>query len=320
MRPQRVRDLFHHIRMQPAPILKKMESKTMKIAFVQLASFGDCINSTLMFEPIKKAWPGCVLDVHTTITYGSAYDNNPFIDNLIKHPCASKDQAFSLYDVIPHRLSGYDKILVPAPILRPGRRNSLKHPEYGQNLWCTFLRALEDEGVDYPMPPVTVLRLTQEEVSRARAISGLGDGQRCILMETEGLSGQTYWNDNWTDKTCQYILSQPNTCLFISKKSITPTIEKHRDNAHKIGSHVVFVGSLTLRECAELYNHCHAFLSVSSGLCNACSTDWCKKGTLWVEAVNSDTVSSAIFCTKNKHVFLENNSDNYINLLKHVGL
>jgi ADP-heptose:LPS heptosyltransferase len=291
----------------------------MRIAFVQLASFGDLINSTLMFQPIKAKWPDCRLEVHTTTFYGSAYDHNPHIDDLIKHPCHSKDLAFSLYDTIPHQLHGYDKVMVPAPILRPDRRNSLRHPEYGPNLWCTFLRALEEEAIDYPWPPVSVLRLADVEVQRARAAAAMGTGKRCILMEVEGLSGQTYWNDHWTDRVGEHLLNKSETCLFISKQ--TPTTAIRRLQAPRgNGSQAVFVGHLSLREGAELHNHCQAFLSVSSGLCNACNTDWCRRDTLWVEAINSPTVSSVVFRPMHKHFWYENNLDGYLKLLRSLGL
>lgn len=294
-------------------------STPMKIAFVQTASWGDCVNSTLMFKPIKAKWPGCRLDVHTTTMYGSAYDHNPDIDGLIKHPVHHKDSAFNLYNTLPQQLRDYDKVMVPAPILWPNRRDSLRHPEYGPNLWCTFLRALEEDGIDYPMPPVSVLRLTNSEVEQARATAAVGAGKRCLLMEVEGLSGQTYWNDAWTDTVGTYLLGRPDVCLFISKRTSTPAIQRLQVPRNN-GSRAIFVGHLSLREGAELYNHCHAFLSISSGLCNACCTDWCRRDVLWLEAVNSPSVTSVVFRSDNKHFWYDNNVDGYLRLLTAVGL
>src|SRR5258708_2464390 len=120
----------------------------MKIAIVSLASFGDNTNSTLMFKPITDHFDNCELHVHTSTFYEAAYHNNPYVDKLVTYQAQSKQQCFNLYNTVPDivRKLGYDKVFVPAPILLPTKRNSLLHPEFGENLITTFVRVLEDNN------------------------------------------------------------------------------------------------------------------------------------------------------------------------------
>lgn len=304
-----------HPAKQPEPLPTPEEGARMRIAFVQLGSWGDCINSTLMFAPIKRKWPNCRLEVHTTTLYASAFHNNPYVDALHQTPAATKAQVFSLYDVVPKRITGYDKVLTPAPILYRDQWRSAKHPELGYNLWCTFLKVMEDNGIDYELPVQGVLRLTDGERDKGAAEAAPHAGKRRILMEVHGESGQTFWDDNWTLKVGRHLL-RDGTALFISNRNKTNAIQQ----LQQLGA--VFVGGLTLRECAELYNHCNAFLSVSSGLCNACNTDWCNRNTTskWFEVVNSNSCDSSVLRRDRKTFFYENNVDKYIELLKAGGL
>jgi hypothetical protein len=283
----------------------------MKVAFVSLGSFGDCVNSTMMFKPLREKWPDMQLDVHTTTLYASAYEGNPRIDNLIKHNAESKDRAFSLYDVIPKNLVGYDKVIVPAAIIRPGRWKSDKHPELGYNLWCTFLGVLEELGVEYEWPLKTELYLTDAEKLRAYMFfaDNIGDGRRAVLMETSGESGQTFFNDNWTSKVGNFFLDK-GLSLILSRKEPTGAMNE----LFKRGAHNAC--GLTLRECSWLFNYCDTFISVSSGLCNACCTDGRKTDGNWFEVTNSNSVSSQVLYTGGRVFWYQDNSDAFVEMLK----
>lgn len=294
----------------------------MNIAFVQLGSYGDNINSTMMLKPIKDAFPGCNIEVHTTDLYGSAFHNNPYVASIVEHHAANKTKCFDLYNTVPAAVAAqkYDKVFVPAPVLHPNRRNSLRHPEFGQNIITTFMRVLEDADIDYPWPVSTVLRLTNEEIDKARKWLSIGNRAmhpRKILMEVQGESGQTFWDPHWTRAVVRHLVSTKDTSVFISRRERTQEIKQLEvEYPHRVW----WAGDLSLRECAEVYNNCGAFLGVSSGLGNVCNTDYCRKDTLWIEAMNSPTVNSAPLRSDGKVFWYANDVNAFINMLRERGL
>lgn len=301
---------------QVVPIYSASEKRS-KIAIIQTGSWGDNINSTLMLRPIKQAYPDCIIDVHTSTLYGSAFHNNPHITNVIQYPADTKDTALHLALVIPDHLvgRGYDQTFSPHPMFNHGNWNSLKHPELGDNLICAWMRALEHANIPYEWPIESILKLTQEEIAKVRDFrSRIPNMANCrnILMEVHGESGQSFWTPEWTMRVAKHLLDGA-TNLFISRKNDNYDVQELKRLAP---DNVFFVGNLTLRECAELFNHCQAFFSVSSGLSNACNTNWCKKDIRWFEVTNSPAVTSAPIRATGKIFWHDDNIDAYINMLK----
>lgn len=296
----------------------KNDGKT-RIAVIQTGSWGDNINSTLMFIPLKNKYKNCVLDVHTSTMYGSAFDNNPYIDNIYRYEAHSKRDALHLTTMIPDHIKNcnYDIIVAPHPMFNQQHWTSIKNTHLGTNLVCAWIRALENLEVDYDLPLETVLRLTDQEVERARnLINRIPKREKNILMEIHGESGQSHWTPEWTIRVGKYLL-QRDYNLLISRVSDGPDIDQLRQVSK---SKVHFIGELSLRECAEVFNHCDAFLSISSGLSNACNTNWCKKTGMWFESTNSPAASSNVIRSENKNFWHYNNLDGYISLLHDKGL
>lgn len=286
-----------------------------KIAIIQTGSWGDNINSTLMLQPLKARYPQSRIEVHTSTYFGSAFANNPYIDKLIKHPSTDKNSSLHLAVILPPKLSGYDIVFNPHPMFNGDKWTSIKHPELGTNLILAWVRALEHNDIEYTLPLQTILQLTADEVRNVDAFCSKVDkfaDSRNILMEVAGESGQSFWTPQWTVTVGKHLLNG-NTNLFISR----------RDNGSDIASlqqyapgRVYFVGGLTIRECAELYNRCHAFFSVSSGLSNACNTNWCRNNVTWVEVVNSLQCSSAPIRAEGKIYWHHNNVNEFIGMLQ----
>lgn len=288
-----------------------------KIAIIQTGSYGDNINSTLMLKPLKQAYPDCIIDVHTSTLFGSAFHNNPYITNVFQHHADTKDSALHLTLTIPEQLvgRGYDMTFAPHPMFNHGNWNSIKHPELGDNLICAWIRALEHADIPYEWPLETVLRLTNDEIVKVTTMrNSIPHMHSCrnILMEVQGESGQSFWTPQWTMEVAKHLLNG-STNLFISRRNDSNDVQELKRHAP---DHVFFVGGLTLRECAELFNHCQAFFSVSSGLSNVCNTNWCKKDIKWFEVINSPVVTSAPIRSDGKTFWLENNLDAFINMLK----
>jgi ADP-heptose:LPS heptosyltransferase len=309
----------------------------MRIAHIQLASYGDCLNSTLMFEPIKKHFETpvllalhrrCAIEVHTTAPYESAFYNNPYVNRIISHnyqgrPATTKEECFALYSVVPDlvRKQGYDQVFLPAPILLPTKRNSLKHPELGNNIICAFMRYLEDCNIEYDWPVKTILRLTKDEINKVNnwilTKKIMLDNHQNVLIEIHGESGQTFWNHHWTLAVVRYLARKQYTNIFISNKTKTAEVSQlEKETNYK----AKWVGELTLRECAELYNRCSAFISVSSGLSNICNTDYCRKDLKWFEVVNSNTVTSAPLRIDDKIFWYKNDINAFTQILEQNGL
>lgn len=299
-------------------IIQYAHDKSTKIAIIQTGSWGDNINSTLMLKPILEHYKHeCSIHVHTSSTYGSAFHNNPHISKIVEYESHDKESALHLSITIPDNIrnDGYQKIFNPHPMFNPNCWSSSRHPELGENLIYAWVNALEKEGVECEIPPTSILKLTQEEVSSidnyCSNIPNMGS-MRNILMECHGESGQTFWDHNWTIEVCDHLLSDHNTNLFISRKNSSSDIEQLRRAA--LGR-VHFVGGLSIRQCAELFNRCQIFFSVSSGLSNACNTDWCRKDTRWIEVINSKTVTSAPIRRSNKIFWYSNNIQEFKKML-----
>lgn len=286
---------------------------TTKIAIIQTGSYGDNINSTLMFKPLKQHYQDSIIDVHTSTYYWNAFDNNPYISNIIKHTAYNKNDALHLGVVLPEQLSNsnYDIIINAHPMFNHEKWSSSRHQEWGENLIFAWVRAIEDLNIPYDIPLETVLNLRAEEVQKVTDFTNnieLFSQRRKNIAEIHGESGQTFWNDGWTvamvDKLCGR-----GEIVFISHRDKQSQLEaKYPGLCHS-------VNHLTIRECAELFNKCDKFFSVSSGLSNVCNTNWCKKDIEWVEVVNSQCCSSAAIRRDGKTFWHDNDLNKFINSL-----
>jgi len=271
-----------------------------------------------MLPPLKQKYPDAIIDVHTSTIYGSAFDNNPLVDNVFKHKSHDKNSSLNLHHVLKGKLPecGYSKIYAPHPMFNHDKWTSVQHPEIGTNIICAWIRALEESEVHYDLPLETILQLTGDEIRKVdkfcRNVPSFGN-RRNILMEIHGESGQTFWDPQWTVRVGKHVLGDPNTNLFVSVREKRGDVTALMDHAP---GRVFFAGGLTLRECAELFNRCQVFFSVSSGLSNACNTNWCRNDVTWVETINSMSVSSAPVRKTGKLFWLENNLDALLNMLR----
>jgi hypothetical protein len=292
-------------------------SDIFKIALVATGSWGDNIIQTFQLKPLKTKYPNSIIDVHTSDRFASAFYNNPYVSNIYEHHAADKSNALNLVHVIPPLLqnSGYDLILSRHPMAYQPWSTS-KHPELGENFMYVYAGQMDDLGLEYEVPLQSVLQLTASEVSNVRKfVERVPDFDTSlnILMEVQAESGQTFWDPNWTIRVSELFLTEPNAKLYISGRNLTSDI-LHLNNTYP--GRVYFVGTLSIRECAELFNYCQIFQSISSGLSNACNTNWCKKDIIWLEVINSRAVSSEPMRKEGKLFWMDNNIDNYINKLK----
>lgn len=297
---------------------------TTRIALLQPGSWGDNINSTLMFKPLRAKWPDCTIDVFTSTSFGSAFHNNPYIHHLHETPSNTKQEALHQLVTIRPLLEnrGYNAIFCPHPMVNPDKWTAIKSG-LGPNLICAWVRALEDADIPYELPLETILKLTHEETSKVdRFCKPINMERRNILMEVQGESGQTFWNNDWTMRVSRHLISDPNTNLFISRRH---TAEDILELSREAPGRVHFAGGLSIRECAELFNRCDIFFSVSSGLSNACNTNWCKKNGRWIETVNGDghggsVVNSAPIRSEGKIFWYDNDLGQFLQMLRNNNI
>lgn len=296
-----------------APDLKGQQN----IAIIQPGSWGDNVNSTLMLKPIKIAFPKCQIDIYTTQPYYSAFDNNPYIDNAIIAQVSGKDTCLNYVNIYPSLIKnkGYDIIINASPCINGGGWNSSWNPQLGENLIYSWVNALEKNNIQYNLPLETHLYLRQEEIESVnkylRSLSLTAKSRYKVLMEVEGESGQSFWTPHWTHDVCKMLAANDKT-IFISKREMDPTLI-HLTMTYP--DRIFFVGHLSIRQCAELYNRCDAFISISSGLSNACNTNWCNKTNKWIEVVNSEVCSSMPIRREGKVFWHQNDLSKFLSRL-----
>lgn len=291
----------------------------MKIAIVQYGSLGDCINSTLMFGPLRAHYGADVdIDVHTASIYRPAFDHNPLITRTIGYPAASKRDAFALYNT--PRPTGYDLVLTPAPILRPVvDRCSLRYPQLGHNIILSFARALDDLGVFYSLPLQTTLVLTDAE--RTTAIAYLSKiicrhaKRRFYLIEAGAESGQTFVDDMWLYNLIGFLCRRNDAICVVSCKKLGPTLQRLLSH-----NKIAWVGALSVREVSVLFDQCAAFFSISSGLANACNVHGRRRDVPWFEVVNDATCSTAPIYNLGRTYWYRNDLAAFLAHLETVGL
>lgn len=313
----RSRKITHPMFNNESPIPSYHNHQAPTFALIQPGCYGDNINSTLMLKPIKEKHPDSIIDVWTSTTYGSAFYNNPYIDHLYELPSNSKDTALHQLITIPDLIKncGYTKIFNPHPMVNPDKWTSIKAGYLGTNIICAWVRALEEADIPYTMPLETLLYLTDQEKENVnKYCSQVNMSGQIYIMEVSGESGQTFWNGDWTTKVCQHLLGHNSgLSIIISKRETDNVIDALK---HLFPNRIFFAGNLTLRECAELYNRCDGFFSVSSGLSNICNTNYCKKDKLWIETVNGPSVTSAPIRAAGKRFWHENNLHNFLDMLQ----
>ena len=296
-----------------------------KIALIQTGGWGDNINSTLMFKPLRNHYPDCIINVYTSNLYKDAFTNNPYVNSICATSTPNKSAAIGLLtETLQKRTTywksqNYTHVFSPHPFHNPDSRHSLKRPELGDNLIYSWVHALEKEGIQCSLPPQTSLKLTDTEVDKVdkywNSLPNLEDKTN-ILMECDSESGQTFWTDTWTYQVGEQILKNPKVNLFISRK-LEQVILMNR--LKEIApQRVHFVGGLSLRECAELFNRCQVFMGVSSGLTNFCNTDWCKKDITWIETINNFSVCSAPIRTTGKIFWFQNNLPRFLTMISNT--
>ena len=285
----------------------------MKIAIIQTGCWGDNVNSTLMFAPIRRKYPDSTINVFTAERYHTPFVRNPHINEIIKLPSSSKNDALHLMNTV--KPTGYDLVIRNHPMLNK-TWSSHKNPQLGENLILSWVNWLETNDVQYEMPLTTDLILSDEE-QRApiEFIEKLSkDRKGIVLIEAESESGQSFWNGQWTDVVARKLQTMGYIILInsVREASLAQNLQIMTNNR------IVWVGNHTLRTIAAFYDHSDAFISVSSGLSNACNTQQRKIIRNWIEVVNSLTCSSNVIRSTGKTFWHDNDLNKFCDWIANI--
>lgn len=278
----------------------------MKIAIVQTGCYGDNVNSTLLIKPLKNKYPDSIIDIYTVERYADPYKNNPNINQIFTTQINEKNEALNAINTI--KTAGYDITIRNHPLFNKNW-SSHKHPELNENIILSWVNWLEANDIDYEYPIKTELHLTDQEKEEAQNFyNNLNRNRKgVVLIEAESESRQSFWDANWTDQITKHLVNLGYIVLINSIREQNLAKELERYNANKIK----WVGDHSIRTCAGIYDHCDVFISVSSGLSNACNTNQrTHNNKKWIEVVNSLVCSSKAVGPTDHKTFWHNNNLN----------
>lgn len=293
----------------------------MKIAIMQLASWGDVIISTCIPKLIKQQRPNDHITFYTSSVCEGAVQNNPDIDKLIVKKVKNRGEAFDVWGHVTKKAKteDYDKIITPWAGVLPEKDWRLKKNHNGHNnfMW-SYPRAAQTLGLKFEGTIKTYLYPTDQEKQKiTNYINNLDtDNAKLIMMEIQGNSCQTHWNPSWTKEAVR-LLKQKITKfhLFISHGGEKPEYIKELQQTCKGKQQIHYMNNFSLREMSVLFNHCHIMFSVSSGTANACMTHQCKKNIKWFELVNDKKWDSTPMGAKSKYIYRQNNMKEYFKIV-----
>lgn len=238
-------------------------------------ALGDVLNLTPVAAQLRVDHPNAHITWFTSDVCAQVLEGNPHVDEVVPMEGAWDDLDARMPELAASR--PWTRFIAPAPYL-----NYDKAP--GGSLWDLYHVA---PGLDWTIPVVPVLRLSEAERQRAQAWwSALPGGPR-ILMECEGRSQQSPWSLVSVDLVADALRHLDP--LFVVSARMEP---QEAARLRALGMRVVFC-DLPWRLNAELYNACDAFLGISSGISALTGSTACRDDIPSVEYVRGEHWSTA---------------------------
>jgi hypothetical protein len=229
----------------------------MKLLLGQFANNGDCLYATILARQIKHDYPDAHLTWAISSLCAQAIKNNPYIDEILEVQVSDTTQQRIAWDNFEQEVmrwqSGdrcYDYVINSQ--IWP---NNFRH--FDGTIRPSILRAYGK--------PITVaidndIYLDDEELTNANNFikkHSIDAYQHNILFECASKSGQSYVTPEFALKVANQVVNElSDACVILSSHQPIET-----DNKRIIDGSV-----LTLRENAELTQHCSQFVGCGSGL------------------------------------------------------
>jgi len=252
-------------------------SKQSEYGIAVFHHIGDVLASTPIAKQLKADDPGCRIVWFTSEAGEVAVRHNPYIDELVVLPGDQYqlDQEFrALADSRP-----WKRFFTPAAYLNydaiPG--GSIFNPK-----GTIFGIVKKAAKLHWTVPFVFPFRLDTEEIAAARNfLNGLPEGLK-ILVETDYRSEQSPWRDDWNFDLLD-AFRELNPIFIFTSKDIPPFFEAFQQRYAQ-----TFWCNLPYRLNAELFNHCDAFVGVSSGVSCLTYSDYCRTDIPRIEVTRGE--------------------------------
>lgn len=165
---------------------------------------------------------------------------------------------------------------------------------YFPMLWCNHLhirkqipyalihREVFGYGKDLEVHPC--MFFTPEEDHRAEQLIKALPFRFTVMLETAQRSGQSNWNHDTTHRVMAGFRRILGDCNFV--------FASHGQAGPFNGPGVADCSPFTIRQCIPIYNRCHAFAGVSSGISQATCSWTASPTVLRVDYVGAETISS----------------------------
>ncbi len=246
-----------------------LEAGRSEYAIYVLQALGDLVTTSHIARQLKADDPNCYVVWFVLRKNAFILRGNPYIDEIVELEGNNKD---------------LDARVEEFKLLRPWKRFIVPQPHLsydklpGGDLTELVKAAAQ---LDWTVPYVPVMRLSDEEIRNARAyVASLPPGIK-IMVETEFQSEQSPWNATYAKLMVQQLRHLEPVFVFSAKNEPAYLNELRQDYDR------IAWCQLPFRENAELYNHMDAFIGVSSGISCLSYTDWCREDVPHVEVVNN---------------------------------
>jgi len=229
----------------------------MKIALVQLCSFGDCLYATLVARQIKRDYPGSHLTWVIGDKYASILDGNPSIDAVHTIVIDSVSEALS---------TGWERA---CSWVNDGLKSgTLDKAFYTQiipdniSLYDGLIRSTTYRGYGRPVhgPHRPEVYLSTEELNRIANFvrrQQIKHFRHVFLFECGPQSGQSGMNVVRAEWIAHKLAASHDDAAFILSSGIPLT---------KPTRQVIDASSLTYRDNAALSHYCTGLVGCSSGI------------------------------------------------------
>jgi len=255
----------------------------MKVGIFGTWGNGDIIISTPVLKYKDILWPGADIVWITQEDKRDIFRYNPLVSEVRvpKDPNSLPDSIFFKPGYTPssfHKtpdVNDLDKLYFPMLWLHS---KMLRLP-YGLIHRDIF-------GYDKSLPVHPCLFFSQEEEEKATKFVSSLPHKWTIMLETECRSNQTKWNQATTINVMDICRKKFGQCNFIFA---SPGSGKD----FGVGNPGIVDCSLfTIRQCIPIYNKCHLFLGVSSGVAQATCSWTANPSIPRLEYLTADSIAS----------------------------
>lgn len=249
------------------------ENSVKKILIIRLGAIGDVVNSTIIAQAIKTAYPQYVIHFITASYICPLLENNPYLGKVIPVDMQRKDNIpYLIQKGLELRKEKYDYIINLTNSLRnsvliktAAPKHLIKRSARRVHAVDAFFNTVGDVFDNLKMPES--IKLGVDKKLQARFRQELEGYPKPVVILSPGGDNDKQrqgriWDDEYWIKLGNMLVEKYNaSVLIIGSKTEAP--------AHKQFSQIknsyIYSGKLSLKETAALITLCDLFISGDSG-------------------------------------------------------